>query len=64
MKNILITGGCGFLGQYLTKEIIDNIPGAKIKIIDLKPNKFPIFNNDKKSMLKMYIKKIYAIMNL
>lgn len=36
--NILVTGGCGFLGYYLVNELLKNIPEADIKIIDLKEN--------------------------
>ncbi len=35
---ILITGGCGFLGQYITAELMPQMPTARILILDLKPN--------------------------
>ena len=38
MKKIIITGGCGLLGQYLTKDILENFSDMKIKILDLKEN--------------------------
>ena len=38
MKKIMITGGCGLLGQYLTKDILENFSDIKIKILDLKEN--------------------------
>lgn len=44
LKRILITGGCGFLGQYLTKDILDEFGDSKIKILDLKPNPAPVFD--------------------
>jgi dihydroflavonol-4-reductase len=40
---ILITGGCGFLGYYLVKEIKNSFPKSKIKILDLKEN--PVENH-------------------
>ncbi len=41
---ILITGGCGFLGQYVIKDILAKFPDASIRVLDLKANKEPIFN--------------------
>jgi dihydroflavonol-4-reductase len=41
---ILITGGCGFLGQYLTKDLLDEFTGLRIKILDLKPSAEPLFD--------------------
>ena len=38
MVRILITGGCGFLGYYLVKDIQKHFPKAKIKILDLQEN--------------------------
>lgn len=43
-KRILITGGCGFLGQWLVKDLLDRYTDATIKIIDLKKNRSPIHN--------------------
>ncbi|AQQ09792.1 Cholesterol dehydrogenase [Sedimentisphaera cyanobacteriorum] len=36
MKNILITGGCGFLGRYLVEMLLEQMPDSKLKIIDVK----------------------------
>lgn len=44
IKNILITGGCGFLGQYLTQDLLSAFPDAHIGIIDLNPSKTNIFD--------------------
>ncbi len=33
-KNILITGGCGFIGKNLVKFLLENHPGQCIRIID------------------------------
>jgi len=43
MKNILITGGCGFLGQYLTHELLKN-KIHKIKVLDLKENENKVYD--------------------
>lgn len=40
----MITGGCGFLGQHLTKSILKEFPKAKIKVLDLKGNPDPLFD--------------------
>jgi dihydroflavonol-4-reductase len=38
MVNILVTGGCGFLGYYLVNEIKKHFPKSRIKVIDLREN--------------------------
>lgn len=43
-KKVVITGGCGFLGQHLTKELIRVFPALKVRIVDLKPNPSPLFD--------------------
>ncbi len=37
---ILLTGGCGFLGQYLTQYLLDSFPDAQIRIIDIVANPY------------------------
>lgn len=37
-RTFLLTGGCGFLGQYLTQYLLDAFPEAQIRIIDLAAN--------------------------
>ena len=44
LKKVLITGGCGFLGQYLTKDLLEGFPGMDIKILDLKANPAPLLD--------------------
>jgi dihydroflavonol-4-reductase len=44
MKNILVTGGCGFLGQHLINELLqDNT--HKIKVLDLKDNEHKVYDH-------------------
>ena len=40
--HIALTGGCGFLGQHLTKEILRIIPDASIHLLDLKAAPVPL----------------------
>ncbi len=56
-KNILITGGCGFLGQWLIKELLDKYPGVKIKVVDLKKNLHPVFNFSRNKRVKIVLGK-------
>ena len=56
-NNILITGGCGFLGQYLTKDLLAHFPDAQIKILDLKPNPLSLFNFQQDSRVKILLQK-------
>lgn len=56
-KNILITGGCGFLGQYLTKDLLLEFHDLKIKILDLNPNPNPLFDFRHYPNVKMSINK-------
>ena len=39
-KTILLTGGCGFLGQHLTRLLLEAFPVAHIRIIDLAANPY------------------------
>jgi len=43
-RRILITGGCGFLGQYLTKDLLDEFGGLRIKVLDLKRQSKGLFD--------------------
>ena len=45
-QNILVTGGYGFLGQYVVKSILENYPAAQITIMDLKRPAFLLFDID------------------
>jgi dihydroflavonol-4-reductase len=56
-KNILITGGCGFLGQYITNDLLNHFPNARIKILDLKPNPLSSFNFQQDSRVKTLLRK-------
>ena len=56
-KVILITGGCGFLGQYVTNDILREFPEVFIKIIDLKPNNASIFNYENNHRVEILLHK-------
>ncbi|MBW2993085.1 NAD-dependent epimerase/dehydratase family protein [Candidatus Woesearchaeota archaeon] len=43
-QKILITGGCGFLGQHLVTNLLKEFPRLKIKILDLKANPRPLYD--------------------
>ena len=42
---ILITGGCGFLGQYLIKDLLAQYPDVHIRVLDLKLNQMPVISH-------------------
>ena len=44
MKNYLITGGCGFIGQHLAKELLKS--KCKVDLIDLPNKKNSIVSNN------------------
>lgn len=46
--NILITGGCGFLGRYLTKDLLEKYPKANIRILDIVKGDLPTFMHDRR----------------
>lgn len=50
MEKILITGGCGFLGYYLIRDIKKHFPKATIKILDLRENPIENYRNKDKSI--------------
>lgn len=33
-KNILITGGCGFCGSAFVRYVVNNVPNARVTILD------------------------------
>lgn len=41
-KTILLTGGCGFLGQHLSQALLTEFPDVHLRIIDLQPNPYPL----------------------
>lgn len=41
---IIITGGCGFLGQFITKQLLQTPNCPRLKIIDLKPNSAALYD--------------------
>lgn len=50
---ILITGGCGFLGQYITAELVPQMPTAKIFVLDLNPNPAAVIDVSKFANVEM-----------
>jgi nucleoside-diphosphate-sugar epimerase len=57
VKNILITGGCGFLGQYIVRDILEAFPDSIIKVIDLKKNQMPVIDHLKNPRVKTLLNK-------
>ncbi len=44
MKEILLTGGAGFLGQHLTQALLQAFPEVQIRIIDLSASPYPVYD--------------------
>ena len=43
-RKILITGGCGFLGQYVIQTLLSTIPNISIKVVDIKDRYLKLFD--------------------
>jgi len=43
-RRILVSGGYGFLGQYLIKDIANEFPNVALKILDINPNTETLLN--------------------
>jgi dihydroflavonol-4-reductase len=43
-KHFIIFGGAGFLGQHLTRVILESFPELKVVILDLAPNPLPFIS--------------------
>jgi len=57
-KRVLITGGFGFLGQYVMKDILNEFPDVEIKILDKNPNPKSLLNSNYISKVTVSIKDI------
>ncbi|MDO8480366.1 MAG: NAD-dependent epimerase/dehydratase family protein [Nanoarchaeota archaeon] len=49
---LAITGGCGFLGQHLTKELLTKVPDAEIHLLDLRAARAPLYEFSAKSRVR------------
>lgn len=54
-RRVLITGGCGFLGQYLTRDLLDEFGDLQIKILDLKPSAETLFDFGHRSNVELLL---------
>ena len=57
MRNILITGGCGFIGQHLVKRLLNEETDYKISVIDnvvsnIKKNRY--YQNHSNKLVRKY----------
>lgn len=41
---IVITGGCGFLGQHLTRALVEVFPEARLRLLDLRTSPHELFD--------------------
>lgn len=57
LRQILLIGGCGFLGQYLTNDLINKFPDLKIKILDLRLNPYSLFDFSDNSNVEILLQK-------
>lgn len=54
-KKILITGGCGFLGQFITKQLMETPDCPRIKIIDLNSNPAALYDFSNEENLEIVL---------
>ena len=33
-KNIIVTGGCGFIGSNFVHHVVENCPGVRVTVLD------------------------------
>jgi len=56
-RRFLVTGGCGFLGQWLVRDLLARYREAEIKIIDLKKNDPPLFSFEDEERVQLVLEK-------
>jgi sterol-4alpha-carboxylate 3-dehydrogenase (decarboxylating) len=64
LGNILVIGGCGFLGHHIVAQIIENWGASKISVIDVRTDRYRRPDSDKVSYYEGDITKVESLLDI